>query len=353
MADRAGSVGWKFNLAGEEVKPGDIIQFTVYKALDEPQECTVVLRNTDHSYSSKAKPGETMTLKSTSPGTDEMKQLFTGKIQSADTQYAGGGESRIVVRGYCLLFDKKQGKKSHTYQDKTDQQMIQDVLGNIEFQGPDEKPAYKHVYVPNKSDLEFALLRATRMGCYIWSDDGKIKVQKPKFEDSGIEFYVYENEGKKHRMKNFRPSQNTSAVIKSMKVQAWDPEKKEPIVGEAKAEPSKLGSKEAASAAGDAAKETFCCDEPVFSKEEATMVAKAKLMRHNLQYMRATAEAFGSAEYKPGIVVKVFINSQQQDRYDGGYFVTATTHKYSHGSQTNPDGGYSTHFILQRNAEVQ
>jgi hypothetical protein len=352
-ADRAGSVGWSLTLAGEEVKPGDIVQFTVNKTLDQPDEANVVLRNTDFRYTAKAKDGETLVLKTTSPGSDEKKLLFSGKIASAKTQHAGGGESRIVVKGYCSLFNKLQGKKQDTFQDMTDQQNLQKVLGDIDFQGPDEAPTYKHVTRPNMSDLEFARVRAARMGCYIFNDNGTIKVHKPKFEDSGIEFFPYENEGKEHRMKKFDPCLTGSQILKSMEVRAWDPEKKEKIYSKVQAEPSKLGNTEASQAASSSASDTVTSDEPVFSKEEATMVAKAKLMRHNLQYIRATAEAFGNADYKPGIVIKVFVNSQAADRFDGGYFVVSTTHKYSHGTQTNPDGGYSTFFILARNAEVQ
>jgi uncharacterized protein len=353
MADRAGSVGWKLNLGGQ-VDAKDIIQFTVDKDLMQPDMAVAVLRNTDHKYVARAKIGETLTIEATSPGKDDYKLLFTGKITGVEPQYKGGGESRVVVRAFCPLHKKLQGKKSDTYQDKNDQQILQQVLGDIDFKGPDEKPTYKHVYRPNMSDLDFARMRAARMGCFIWNENGTIKVHKPKFEDSGVEFYVYENQDREHRMKSFSPRLTGAQIVKKYTVQGWDPEGKEKFTGKATAEPSKLGNTEASSAAKDAAaEETFTCDEPIFSNEEATMIAKAKLQEHNLGYMSAEAEAFGNADYKPGMVIKIFINSQAADRFDGGYFVTGTTHKYSHGTQTNPDGGYTTVFRLARNAEVQ
>jgi hypothetical protein len=52
------------------------------------------------------------------------------------------------------------------------------------------------------------------------------------------------------------------------------------------------------------------------------------------------------------MVIKVFVNSQAEDRFDGKYFVMGTTHKYSHGTRTSPEGGYTTVFRLARNAEV-
>src|SRR5687768_17405167 len=103
-ADRAGSVGWELTLAGKKVEPTDIISFVVNKALNQPDECVVVLKNTDHKYAAMAKDGESISLKTTSPGKDDKKLLFDGKIGGTQPQYAGGGESRISVRGYCSLF---------------------------------------------------------------------------------------------------------------------------------------------------------------------------------------------------------------------------------------------------------
>jgi len=355
MAERAGSVGWKLTLGGGQVDAGEIIQFTVDKDLDQPDHAVAVLRNTSHKHVAQAKIGDPFKIETTTPGNDDMKLLFTGEIAGIEPQYKGGGESRVVIRAFCKLHKKLAGRKSKTFQDKTDQQILEEVLGGIDFKGPDEKPTYKHITQDNMSDLDFARLRASRIGCYIWNENGSVKVKKPELDkDSGIEFFVFENQGKTHRMKSFAPRLTGAQIVKSLEVRGWNPETKKAIVERVSAEPSPLGNTEASSAAGDkAADVTFTCDQPIWSNEEAKALAKAKLQQHNLGYMSAEAEAFGNPAYLPGQVIKINVNSQAADKFDGKYFVTGTTHKYSHGTQTNPDGGYTTVFRLARNAEVQ
>lgn len=355
MAERAGSVGWKLTLGGGQVDIRDIIQFTVDKDLNQPDMAVAVLRNTHHKYVNSAKIGDPFKIESTVPGGNSYKLLFTGEIAGIEPQYKGGGESRVTVRAFCKLHKKLAGRKSKTFQDKTDQQILEEVLGGIEFKGPDEKPTYKHITQDNMSDLDFARLRASRIGCYIWSENGAIKVKKPELDkDSGVEFKVYDKQDGDHRIKSFAPRLTGAQIVKSLEVRGWNPETKKPIVERVNAEPSPLGNTEASSAAGSkAADVTFTCDQPIWSNEEAKALAKAKLQEHNLGYMSAEAEAFGNPDYLPGKVIKIFVNSQQADKFDGKYFVTGTTHKYAHGTQTNPDGGYTTVFRLARNAEVQ
>lgn len=353
-SDRAGSVGWKLTLGSGEVSVQDIIQFTCDKDFNQPDMAVAVLRNTDHKYVAQAKIGDPFKIQTTTPGRDDLKLLFTGTIAGVEPQYKGGGESRVVIRAFDVLHKKLQGKKSKTFKDKTDQQILEEVLGGIDFKGPDEKPVYKHVYQTNMSDLDFARMRATRMGCNIWTENGSIKVKVPELDkDSGIEFYVYENQDRAHRMKSFAPRLTGAQILKSLEVRGWDVEGKQLFTGVAQAQPSPLGNTEASSAAGPNAAPTFMADAPVHSNEEAKMLAKAKLLQHNLGYMSAEAEAFGNPDYLPGKVIKIFVNSQQADKFDGKYHVSGTTHKYAHGTPTNPDGGYTTVFRLQRNAEVQ
>jgi phage protein D len=352
-SDRAGSVGIKVSIGGTEVPDGDLIQFTVDKDVNQPDQVVVVLRNSHHKYSNDVKPKDPIEVKVTTPGNNDMKLLFTGTVKGQEPDYKAGGESRCTIRGYCTLHDKLTTPKTRTFPDKNDQQILTEVLGQIDFKGPDEKPTYKHVYQTKMSDLDFARQRAARMGCHIWNENGKIMVKKPELDkDSGVDFAIHENQDKPHRMKSFRPRLSGSQTLKSYETTGWDPEKKEIIQQKVKPDPSPLGNTEASQGAGDAG-EGAMGDEPFESAEEAKMVAKAKIQEHNLKYMTAEAEAFGNPAYMPGMVIKISVNSQASDKFDGKYYVMGVTHKYSHGTQTNPDGGYTTFLRLARNAEVQ
>lgn len=72
----------------------------------------------------------------------------------------------------------------------------------------------------------------------------------PKLDaDSGLEF-SYEQQpkdGKGDKLKSFNGRLSNAQVVKKVTVRGWDPEKKQEVVGEEQAKPSKLGSSNAAS----------------------------------------------------------------------------------------------------------
>jgi phage protein D len=350
---RIGTAEWQLLLSGSPVDNGHVISFTVDKDFNQPDMAVVVLKNDDHAYSNdRSRIGAPFEIKIAEAGQSQKKTLFKGEVAGVEGNYKGGGESRVMIRAFCnQLHPKLAGKKSETFQDKTDKQIISQVLGGCDFKGPEIQ--HKHVYQDNMSDLDFARLRAARIGCFIWTDNGSIVCKRPELDkDSGIKFNVYDKGGE-HRMKSFTPRMSSARIVKSVEVRGWNPETKKLIVKRVSAEPSPLGDKEASSAASEhAADETFTCDQPVWNEEEAKALAEARLQEHNLGYMSAEAEAVGNPAYTPGTVISIFVNSQAKDRFDGKYLVVGTTHKYTQGTRTSPEGGYTTVFRLSRNAEV-
>jgi hypothetical protein len=141
-------------------------------------------------------------------------------------------------------------------------------------------------------------------------------------------------------------------VVKKVTVRGWDPEQKKEIVGEESAKNSPLGSSNAASTLsdfGDVA--TFFVDYPIFSVEEAKAIAKAKLDEFSLGFLTAEAEAHGDNRVKPGIVVKITVNSKTAtDRFNGKYLVSGVTHRLMPGAGSS-GGGYSMVMRLSRDAE--
>jgi phage protein D len=218
--------------------------------------------------------------------------------------------------------------------------------------GTDPKITHEHMYQHNQTDLEFVRVRAARLGFSVWCDDTKLYFDAPKLDvDSGIELKL--DEGGEHHLKTFHVRLSSANVLKKVTVRGWDPKKKEEIVGDASAASSPLGSTGAASGAGDLGQtETFTVDHPIFSVEEAKAIAKAKLSENNLCYMTGEAECRGHGAYKPSIVVKVTIDTDNTDnRFNGKYLVTGVTHKYTHGSGGNASGGFVSLLRVQRDAE--
>ncbi|MEZ4368339.1 MAG: contractile injection system protein, VgrG/Pvc8 family [Kofleriaceae bacterium] len=346
MADYTGSVNWDLKIAGKELPDGDIVQFVVEKDLNQPDMAIVVLRNDEHTYTAACNHGDPFELKLNKDG----KVLFKGEVAGLEPQYKAGGESRLIVRAFGWLHKALAGRVSKTFQDKSDKQIIGEVLGKSPtWKGPEI--THKHVYQHNQSNLEFARLRAARLGCYLWQEGDALMVKRPELDkDSGIEFKIFAREPGEYRLKSFTPRMSTSAITKAVEVRGWNPETKELIVGKATAKSSPLGSSGAAAAAkGNAATETFTVDHPIWSKEEATAIAEARLQELSLAYITGEAEAIGNAAYQPSIVVKIVVKEAGPDKFNGKYLVTGVTHKYRQGG--GAEGGYTTYLRLARDAE--
>jgi len=152
-------------------------------------------------------------------------------------------------------------------------------------------------------------------------------------------------------LKHFWPKLSSAQIVKKVEVRAWNPEKKEVIVGTAEQAASKLGNKDAAAASQPfGSTETFTVDHPVATVDEANELAKGQLAKLNMEFITGAGEARGNPELKPGVVIKITVNPDEAtDRFNGKYMVVGTTHRYS-TTGSDDTGGYSTQFRVRRDA---
>ncbi|MBP6633010.1 MAG: phage late control D family protein [Kofleriaceae bacterium] len=349
LTNRATAIKWKLDIGGP-VSVSDIVSFVLEMDFNQPHMAVVVLKNDDHKYTPQCNHGDPMKLEVSENGGPP---LFSGEVVGLEPQYKAGGESRLVVRAFCKLHKATRGKKTRNWKDRTDKQILQEVLGQApEWKGPEIN--HRQVEQHNQSDLEFARIRASRLGCFIWTDGDKVMVKRPELDkDSGITFKVFENPNEGHRIKSFSPRMSSSPAVQAVEVRGWDPEKKEAIVKRVSTQPSPLGDKTSSSASGaQAPAVTYNVDNPVWSIEEAQALGEARIQEHGLSYITAEAECMGSPEYKPGIVITIQVN-RSEDKFNGKYLVMGVTHRYTHGTNQSPDGGFTSVLRLARNAEVK
>jgi len=357
----AAAVDFDVMIKGQKVETKDVDAFTVEMDLGQPDFCGIVLRNMSHDFNDKFKPGDPMELKigggtryADEGGGDSKTTVFKGEVVGFDSHYKQGGESKLTVRGFNKMHRMLRGKKSKTWQDKSDQDIVSEIVGKHGLSaktGSTPKVTHKHVYQHNQTDLEFIRTRAARLGFDVWCEGTDLYFDAPKLDkDSGLEFKLDKDPDKKLRAFNIRVS--NAQCVKKVTVRAWDPEKKEQIVGEASAASSPLCSKNAASTLstfGEVA--TFTVDTPCFSKQEADAIAKAKLGELSMSYITGDAEITGHSGIKPGIVIKLTVNLKTaSDRFNGKYLVRGCTHHYSH--QKGEDGGYKTIVRVGRDGDT-
>jgi len=354
----ASGINFDIFIKETEIPDEEIVSFVVEQDLNQPDMAVISLRNNDHRHSTQWEQGQPVEVKLHDSGTC----IFKGSVVGIEPTYKPGGESRCVIRAYGPLHLMLRGRKSRTFQDQSDKQIVEKIAGEYSLTpkcGSAVNITHKHVYQHNQNDLEFLRTRAARLGYAVWVEGTNLFFDKPKTDqDSKIEFKLSDKPIDGHHLKTFAPRLSSAGVVKKVVVQGWDPEKKEKITGEANAKASQLGATHAGGALKDPfdkdpMTKTFVVDHPIASAEEAKAIAEAKLAEAMLGYITGEAEAFGKPDYKPGIVVKITINPDKaDDKFNGKYLVTGCTHRYSRGAGGGGKGdGYMTVLRVCRDAE--
>jgi phage protein D len=330
-------------LDGKEIPDADFISYVVERDLYQPDMAAVVLSNQNDIYSPKVKIGATLEVK---VGKDS-KPIFIGEVVGVEGIYKGGQTTKLLFRGMNKMHRLLRMRKSLTFTDKTDQQILSQVCNDakLSLEWKHEKSiTYKHVYQHNLTDLEFIRTRAARMGCHVWCWDKQLFVKEPNLgEKSGVKLSV----DQAGNLRAFTPRISSASVVKKVTVKGWNPETKELITGEAEAQASQLAKENAVTASGDLGKEeTFTVDHPIWSKEEADALAKARLRDLNLTFLTGEAEMAGDPKVEMGKSIEIEANAMGSDPFNGDYYVAGITHR--HTLPKGKDGGFVTIVKLMR-----
>ena len=341
-------------LNGEEV-PDDAFQgFAVDRDMFQPDMAKIELSNQGSLHSSH-KIGDSVEIK---VGDGGGTSIYKGEITGMSPNWHGAQKTSITILAMNKLHRLLRGRKSKTYTDKTDQQILNEVLGtyglSLEWKH-DATITYKHVYQHNLTDLEFLRMRAGRLGCHVWCVDTKVFVKQPNLgEAQSLELSVDKATGSGDTaVRWFRPKLDSSAVVKTVTVRGWDPEKKEEIVGKATASSSPLGSKSASSNTLGS-EETFTVDQPIWSKQEADAIAKGRLLDASLSYITGEVEISGNPTVELGKHVKITVKSDNTDPFSGKYYVMGIRHHNrveKNQTAKTGEGGYHTVLRVARDGQ--
>jgi phage protein D len=336
---------------GGPIEASNLLSLTVERDMFQPDMAAVVLSNQGNVYTAKLKVGTEIEIKVT----DDKVSIYKGEIVGLEPTYRGDEKSRLLVRGMNKMHRLLRKRKSLTFTDKSDQQILNQVVGDAGLSldwKHDKSITYKHVYQHNLTDLEFIRMRAARMGCHVWCVDSKISIKQPDLQ-SGPVAQLKVSGTQEEGIKSFTPRLSSAAIVKKVTVKGWNPEKKELITGTASVQDSKLGketSVKGSSTLGE--EETFTVDHPIWSPEEATALAKARLLDLSLSYITGECIVKGDPKYDLGKVVNITSNTDDgasDDPFNGNYYIMGVTHRYS--IPRNNEGGYTTILRLARDAQ--
>jgi len=340
---------------GSKAEDDHFQSYVVDRDMFQPDTAAIVLANQGDIYSTK-EIGATIEVQVGNAKTS----VFKGEIVGLEPVYKGGEKTIILIRAMNKLHRLLRKRKSMTFTDKTDQQILDQVVkgGDLTLEWKHETSIqYKHVYQHNQTDMEFLRARAARMGCHVWCVDSKVFVKQPDLQSAEVATLNVDQSADAilHR---FAPRLNSSAVLKKVTVKGWNPETKELITGEASAGDSKLGSQHSVAASGAKLgdSESFTVDHPIWSAEEAKALAKARLQDASLSYVTGEAEVAGNPVFDLGKIVKVVANAHPQGRgadpFNGKYYIMGVTHRHI-ASKAKEGGGFVTLLRFARDSQKE
>ncbi|HEY1813136.1 MAG TPA: contractile injection system protein, VgrG/Pvc8 family [Kofleriaceae bacterium] len=348
---QAGAITVKITVDGNDVPEDHQASFVVDRDIHQPDMATIVLYNQDHRYS-KLAVAAPVEIQIGSPG----KSIYKGEIVGLEPVYRAGEKQRISIRAMNKFHRLIRKRKSVTFMDKTDQQILQQVAqdAGLSLDWKHETTInYKHVYQHNQTDMEFVRMRAARMGCHVWCIGDTLNCKQPDLSQAPAQTLAIDTPiAEQPQLRGFHPRMSSAPIAQKMTVKGWNPETKQLITGTASAQPSKLGSQNASAASGNMGnEENFTVDHPIWSVEEANAIAKAKLQDAALTYMTGEAECIGDPGYDIATVIKLNVNTQDpNDVFNGNYYVMGVTHRYMNSGKER-DSGYVTHLKVARDAQ--
>jgi len=352
MSNDAASPNVDIKLAGEEVPDGHFLAYSVERDMCQCDMASIMLANQSDLYSCSQKVGNEVEILVG----DQAKSVFKGEIVGIEPIYKGGDKSKVIIRAMNKLHRLLRKRKSVTFTNKTDQQILNQVVGDagLALEWKHEKTiTYKHVYQHNLTDLEFLRTRAARMGCHVWCVDQKVFVKQPELQGAEIATLNVDEASDTASLRTFRPRLNSAAIVKKVTCKGWNPETKELISGDASVSGSQLGSQTSVAGSGDLGnEETFTCDHPIWDKEEAVALAKARLQTASLSYITGEAEVNGDPKLDIGKVVKIIANAGKPDPFNGKYYIMGLTHRHQ-ASHAKDDSAYITVLRLARDAQKE
>ncbi|MDR3577375.1 MAG: VgrG-related protein [Anaerolineaceae bacterium] len=250
------------------------------------------------------------------------QRLMIGEITSLEPDYPYNGVPLLFVRGYDRSFHLQHGKKSHTFVQMTDSDIVSSISreNGLTPEIDSTTEVYPHIYQQNQSDFEFIMERARRIGFTFLVNDRSLVFKKTTnlpVQEVELEYGI--------DLRRFLVRMSSISKYKEVIVNGWDDDNKREIIGHAGAdEPGETGT-------------WIVSRHPVHSQAEADALAKSILEELTGGYLQAEGVAVGNPKLKAGCKVNL---KSLGSKFSGEYFLTRTRHF------NDSEDGYLTEFSI-------
>jgi phage protein D len=269
--------------------------------------------------------------------------VMAGVISNISTSFPESGPPELAISGYDHAFPLTNGKSSRTWSDARDSDAVREIAGFHNLRAAIEATPERHAQIEQnqESDFEFVKKLADRNHFELYVDARRtLHFARPRDRDTAVVELKW-GEG----LLSFKPEANLAGQIAAVEVYGWNPQRKETIIGRARAgdESDREGrSRSAAERIGalsaDRSKQPVLrLRQPVFTQSEANQRARAALNERAKEFLTGEAEALGLPEILPDRNVAL---ANLGVPFSKTYYVRQATHKVD-------SSGYRTRFKVK------
>lgn len=265
--------------------------------------------------------------------------VFKGEITSIELDITGANDVPcFLVRGYDKGHRLQRGRLSKTYLNVTDSDVASTVAtaAGLTATADSTTEVFDTISQNNQTYWEFLSDRAQRIGYELYVDDTILHFRKPVLTGSpSVTTTLWED----LIWLNLRLT--STGQVAAVNVQAWDPQQKQQIVGNASS-PDQVASVSAMQG-GSTLSQPFgtanmvLSNHLVHSQGDATAIAQAALDELTDNSLQIEGEMKGTPSLLPGNLLTL---ANLGARFNGNYYVTSVTHRI------DSQNGYTTRFTV-------
>ena len=299
-------------------------------------------------------------------GSRPLKLMLKGNFTTMEPNFPSSGGSTLAVRGLNVLHKLRTNRYSYAWSKEKPSTIAKSfetlpdpdpkrkdrkrfpLPVNIENNDVKREDDIEYLAQSNQFDIEFLLALARRVGYDVFIEEEQKKgneVVRPRqlyfgpsdANHAGVKPATFELKWGLSLI-DFKPTLTTANQVKTVTVNGWDREKKQPIKGTASIDSVLLNADLRENFVSCDQREERVEDLPVFDQKEADTLAMGMLLDRSKDLVKATGTCVGLPELRAGQRVVI---GNLGSRFNGEYFVTDTTH-------TMGDSGYITKFSARR-----